>query len=306
MARRNSSSGGGVTVFLLVVAIAAVAAAWNFIKEHALLCGGIAAAILIFVIGIRAINRADAKGMQEAALAEAHRKAEEAKQKAASESAAMKAAMEREKAAPVPADDDAPVIHVPDEVDSCALAYHYDDVDIVPTEGSAQLVRLTEPLNIQEEDGTLVVFQGSNKLGSMAENKIADMVRDWTRRGDPFRAYVASYSSDSAQVAIFFYRDALQTFKQRHKITKEFKLTGKPEDFASASVGDACHVEVSFDSDKLAVTCGGDVLGYLPAGCVSFAEKNGISPEDLDIVVSVVDYDLDKDRDVFHVLAAAD
>lgn len=101
------------------------------------------------------------------------------------------------------------------------------------------------------------------------------------------------------------YTETVQSFLDRNPEAKQVKLTGKPEDLASYDVGDRCHVEEDDEADgKYNVTVGGFVIGRLPASAVSYAEKIESLPEDLAVIISDVEYDFDKDRDIITVYIA--
>ena len=101
------------------------------------------------------------------------------------------------------------------------------------------------------------------------------------------------------------YAETVRSFLDRNPEAKQFKLTGKPEDLAFYDVGNRCHVEEDNESDgKYNVTVGGFIIGRLPSSAVSYAEKIDSLPEDLAVIISDVEYDLDKDRDIISVYIA--
>lgn len=209
--------------------------------------------------------------------------------------------------APAPAPEPAtPEISVPEKVDGKALAYHYEDVDIIPVIGGVDLVKVGEQLTISDENGSIRLLQRGALVGTMNESKITEMVRDWKRRGDPILAYISKYTADStsAQAAIFFYRDQMAAFMKKYPDAKKYRLTGKADELAGGySVGDPCAVEMSIDKDdKYEVLHDGSRIGYLPASAVNYARNNGAEPEDLNVAIAEIDYDIDKDRDIISVL----
>lgn len=207
-------------------------------------------------------------------------------------------------AAPVPADP-APVISLPLSYQDKNRVYSYDDVKIVPVPGGASLVRPGEPLAFSCSPESVKIFQGSNCIGEMVENRLAGMVRDWEKAGDPVLGYVLKYSDDgsSAMIALAFYQDLLARFLKKNPGAKPYKLAGKPDDLASDYVpGSVCSVESDFDDpEKYNVMFEYSSIGRLPASAIRYAEEQGCSPEDLRVIVASVDYDLEKDRDVISV-----
>lgn len=94
----------------------------------------------------------------------------------------------------------------------------------------------------------------------------------------------------------------VSAFLARNADARLVKLVGKPEDLAFYDVGNRCHVEEDDEVDgRYNVTCGGDIIGRLPASIISYAEKNDCPPEDLAVIIAEVEYDVDKDRDVISV-----
>ena len=207
-------------------------------------------------------------------------------------------------AAPVPADP-APVISLPLSYQDKNRVYSYDDVKIVPVPGGASLVRPGEPLSFSCSPESVKIFQGSNCIGEMVENRLAGMVRDWEKAGDPVLGYVLKYSDDgaSAMIALAFYQDLLAKFLKKNPGAKPYKLTGKPDELAFGyEPGCTCSVESDFDDpDKYFVVFDGSQIGCLPASAIRYAEENGYSPEDLDVIISSVDYDDEKDQDIISV-----
>lgn len=198
-----------------------------------------------------------------------------------------------------------PEISIPEAVEGKKLAYHYDDVSIIPVIGAAGIVQATVPLTFSEHQGTVYVLQRDRLIGNLKENRIAGMVRDWKKNGDPVLSYISRFSSDntSAEIAIFFYRDQARLVLERFAGEKQYKLTGKPDEFAEGyQPGDACSIEADPDKeDKYQVIHEGTRIGYLPAAALTYAEDQGISPEDLKVYIADVEYDDERERDIIHV-----
>ena len=215
---------------------------------------------------------------------------------------------------PQPAPDPVPEVHAADPAPSVSFpekyqdknrVYFYPDVKIIGFPGGADLVVPGEPLSFSCSDNFVQLFQGSNLVGQMVENRLAGMVRDWEKAGDPVLGYVLEYSDDgaSAMIALAFYQDLLAKFLKKHPGAKPYKLTGKPDDLAFGyEVGSRCSVESDFDDpEKYNVVFDGSPIGRLPASAVHYAEEQGYDPEDLRVIVASVDYDLEKEHDVISV-----
>lgn len=195
------------------------------------------------------------------------------------------------------------VIHVPKEYEGKQLAYQYEDVKLISAGVSSDLILWREPLILTDTGDSIDVYQDTLKLGSLPENHLADMVRDWNKCGDPYLSCVAHCSPDGSdlEVALFFYVDKIARFLSGHPDAKLYKLSGKPEEFSSPAVGDKCSVDYDLDKDKYPVMQDGSVIGVLPASAVRFAEDHDMDPEDLTVLIGSVDYDQDKDRDIISV-----
>ena len=195
-----------------------------------------------------------------------------------------------------------PRISIPYEIDGKQLAYKYEDVQLTTTGIHSSKIKPAEKLTLKENGDKIEAYQGDLLLGTLPQNRLSDMVRDWNKAGDPYLAYIASYSDsgDKAQIYLAFYNNKVERFIAK-KDVKQMKLTGKPDDFASPYVGAECETEYDYDKEKYAVTLDGCALGYLPAAGSKYAEAHNVNIEDLKIIVTAVDYDLEKDRDIITV-----
>ena len=210
------------------------------------------------------------------------------------------------KPAPAPAadPDPEPTVNIPERVDNFSRAYFYPDVKIIPVPDGASHVVVGEPLSFTDIGDAVEIYQGDYCIGKMEETRLAGMVRDWIKAGDPVLSYVAKYAEDgsSAEIALAFYLDLLARFQARHPNAKRVKLTGKPEETLGVEPGDPCEVDKDPEKDKYVVSCDGFSLGYLPASAVTFAEDKDLEPDDLSVIVDSVEYDTEKLRDIVFVL----
>ena len=114
---------------------------------------------------------------------------------------------------------------------------------------------------------------------------------------------VSTPQASSPEYKIF--SEDVDKFLARNGNAKLVKLTGKPDEFADYTVGNRCHIEEDEETEgKYNVTCGGDVIGRLPASAISYAEKHDTTPDCLVAIVASVDYDYDKDRDIISIYIA--
>ena len=196
-----------------------------------------------------------------------------------------------------------PTVHIPEEVDGKQCKYSYKDVIIIPM-GTPSAAHPSDQLNLLNDGEHICVMVKDTLIGYLNENRLAEMVRDWDKSGDPYLCYFAEHTDNGPMIALFFYCDIVKRFQDRHPEAKQFRLAGKPDEFSFYSKGKDCSIEEDYETDKYQVLCDGGMIGFLPAAAVSYAEKHNISPEDLDIIIASVDYDPEKDRDVIYVLVA--
>lgn len=194
-------------------------------------------------------------------------------------------------------------IHIPDHFKGCCLAYHYDDVKLTSSGFSPSRIVPKEALSLKDTGTSIEVYQGDLLLGCLPTNRLSDMVRDWDKNREPYLAYVSKCSADGndVEIALAFYIDKLGRFISKHPGAKLYKLSGKPDEFVSPSLGDECSVDYDVEKDKYFVMLDGDIVGCLPASAVRYAKNQELDLDDLTVIIGSVDYDTDKDRDVISV-----
>ena len=193
-------------------------------------------------------------------------------------------------------------ISIPPEINGKQIAYKYDDVQLISAGVHSSKINPSVKLTLKENNNKVEVYQGDLFLGTLPENRLSGMVHDWNIKGDPYLAYISYYSDAGEKVEIYlvFYNNKVERFTSKSD-TKQMKLTGKPEEFHAAFVGAECEAEYDFEKEKYFVTYEGSVLGTLPAAATKYAEAHNISPENLRIIVTAIDYDDEKDRDIITV-----
>lgn len=140
--------------------------------------------------------------------------------------------------------------------------------------------------NVQEQPSSIDVVPDTHLYSS--EELLSD---DHAPSHDVFTSPVSS--SSHAKV----WSETVDNFLARNQNAKLVKLAGKPEEFAYCEVGNHCHVYMDEDDEeRFCVFCGDDMIGRLPVSAINYAEHNDCSPEDLSVIVSSIDYDVDKDR----------
>lgn len=193
---------------------------------------------------------------------------------------------------------------VPAEINGMTIAYHYDDVQLVNPTANITSVPEGSELDFDDSGSRIRVLYKGTIIGYLPDNRLSGMVRDWQREGNPIRSYLSSGSGSRPYIFLAFYDDVLKKFLSRNPDAKQFKLAGKPDDFASCTVGQKCEIEHDPESDKYNVLVDGLIIGRLPAAAITYADKLESDPDMLDAVVASVDYDIEKDHNVISVYLA--
>ena len=200
-----------------------------------------------------------------------------------------------------------PEITIYSTYDGKQLAYHYNDVQLITSGVSPSRIIPGTPLTLKDMDDVINVYQGDLfLLGSLPENRLAGMVRDWNKANNPYIAYLSYCSSDgkNIQIALAFYEDKLTKFLERNRDAINVKLSGKPDELATITVGSECVVDYDIEKDKYFALLDGYIIGVLPAAAKKYASEHDIEPEDLTVLVSNVEYDNERDRDIISVYIA--
>lgn len=180
--------------------------------------------------------------------------------------------------------------------------YHYDDVKLTLSGAPESAFVLGKELQLSDNGSAIEASLDGVVLGILPENRLSGMVRDWDKAGDPYLAYLVKHEpSGSTEIALAFYQDTLSKFLSRNPDAKKIKLLGKPDELCTAEVGMSCNVEYDTDKERYDVLANDDIIGYLPANALKYAEENGCEPEDLTVILCSIDYDIDKDRDFYSV-----
>lgn len=202
--------------------------------------------------------------------------------------------------------DSTRTVTIPTEYQGLQLAYHYTDVQLVPIGLPPFGLSPDDPVTLKDSGASIDVFCGDKMIGKLPDNRLSGMVRDWGRHGDPYLAFIVSYSDDGNDIviALAFYSDLIKRFLSRNPDAKLFKLTGKPDDLASPYPGADCSVSYDDDTGKYLVEFDGSILGSLSSSAIAYARNKEIDPEDLSVLVSSVMYDFDREHDVVCVYVA--
>lgn len=99
---------------------------------------------------------------------------------------------------------------------------------------------------------------------------------------------------------------AVYSFMRKHPDGKEdVRLVGKADEYAFAEIGQVCTVEQDMDHDQRYLVLVDDMtIGALPTIALRYAEKADKDPTELAVILTDVDYDVEKDRDIFTVYIA--
>lgn len=191
----------------------------------------------------------------------------------------------------------------PEEIDGKNIMYQYKDVIIIP-DGKPESASAGDYLELKDDGESIYVKAHGIMIGRMKDNRLADMVRDWKKAGDPIRAYSVDLTDEGPMIALYFYGDSVGKFLARNPDAKLIELKGKQDDLAFYSVGVRCEVEYDQEDEKHLVTCDGALIGTLPGSAIEYAEDHDQSPEDLDVIIADIEYDVEKDRDIISVYIA--
>ena len=197
-----------------------------------------------------------------------------------------------------------PQITIPDIYENKQRAYFYDDVQLINTTSvPLEYIELSERLSLVDVETDIEVYQGKMLIGYMPRNRLSGMVRDWNTNDDPYLAYISNYSNDGKdiQIALAFYIDKIARFLSKNKDAKLIKLSGRPEEDAFPVIGSECGIDYDYEKDKYFVYLDGFIIGILPSSAVKYATDHEIEPDELEVIIESVEYDINRDRDVISV-----
>lgn len=192
------------------------------------------------------------------------------------------------------------------DINGLPLAYSYPDVELIPEPNAFSYVNPTESLSFICTDETVNVYQSGNKIAVMKPNRLAEMVREWQKDDRPVVGQLVRFSPDSsiAIMSLSFYDDILARFKIRNPECKILKLTGKPEEMIfEPTPGARLTLEYDYEKDKFSVQFDNCHLGYLPASAATYAEKQELNVEDLEVILDHID-DNDYEHTYYYVAIA--
>lgn len=169
-------------------------------------------------------------------------------------------------------------------IDGYMKSYQYPDVSFIPVSGGHAFANPSDAIVFETDGKDVSLLQNEHKIGSMRNNRLSGMVVEWIEKELPVRAYVVHYAPDdsSAMMAMAFYQDFLEKFKNDNPDHLIVKLAGKADEFMTEiPPGESCSIHYDYDLDKYEVSFGPFLLGYLPAAAMKFAEEQEVNPDSL-------------------------
>ena len=155
----------------------------------------------------------------------------------------------------------------PSKIDGAPLAYQYT-VQIEATNRDAAYAAAEAEqweLTAKEVGDEVHVFAGDADVGVLREQE--KMMRDWLRKGNPFRLYIENIGETDFRARLLFYLDRRKGQSDREQSV--VPLTGWSKDDAQdALIGAKTGDELELDEDVIAhtanVLCSGAPIGKLP------------------------------------------
>lgn len=171
--------------------------------------------------------------------------------------------------------------------DACVPVYTYDDVLLSGfTRTAAGFARLHEPVELRVDGETVQVIQNSRCIGTLPQNALSRMVREWQAAGDPIFADLAAFNWNGgrAVVRLGFYRDELPRMRKRPNAFS-CRLTALPEEVPDELPGQPCTVAYDEARSRYDVLYREERIGSLPPSAIEKIHATDREPEDVDIRV---------------------
>lgn len=172
-------------------------------------------------------------------------------------------------------------INIPAVIDGQKCVYQYTKVDIQLVENINLDSVFAQRVQFDASSGPVALIVNGKYIGSVRNGKIADMVSDWLRRGEPVFAVISSVNDEqySAAFDLYLYRDQLKYLLRRFPDAKKYKLKGNrrgemQDNISYCERGEECTVEFDYDKGEYLVSAGFEI-GYLPAAAARIAEGQG-------------------------------
>ena len=165
---------------------------------------------------------------------------------------------------------------IPKLKDGCNLAYRYSGVEIDELNYDEAIKAATEKsqqLTAQLLDEKVVLQHNGIAIGSIAESRRADMLRDWIKNEEPYLDYLENVNTESKRGVAFlaFYRDKRAKLSHRENdVVKLVRFTGYLQQLAIESRQHGEELSLMEDTDDngkeyVSVFAGWDEIGRLPA-----------------------------------------
>lgn len=173
-------------------------------------------------------------------------------------------------------------VKVPAVIDGQKCAYQYTKIDIVLADGINLDSIFAQRIQFDASRGPVALIVGNQYVGTVGNRKLAEMVSDWLRRGEPVFAVVSSIDDElyTAAFDLYLYRDELKYLLRRFPDAKPYKLTGNrrgefQDNIGYCERGEECSIEYDIDKEKYLVSTGASDIGYLPSSAAKIAEEQG-------------------------------
>ena len=173
---------------------------------------------------------------------------------------------------PVPEASPKPkTVYAPDRIGDCQSTYEYHKVNVHPMNGlDINALELGSKVSFVMGKGTPAVMLDGRQIGTMLAGRMADMVSDWVKRGEPIFSVLETIIPDENLIQLFvvFYRNLIEVAERRGLSRVKLVSNGNQdmqESISCQEIGDPCYVMYDSDKEKWEVNASSGTIGYLPA-----------------------------------------
>ena len=181
-------------------------------------------------------------------------------------------------------------VYAPDRIGNCQFAYEYHKVNVRLVAGiDINVLELGSKVSFAMGETLPAVLLEGQQIGTMQAGRIADMVSDWLKRGDPIFSVLETRIPDENLIQLFvvFYRNLIEV-AERRGLSRVKLVSNANQEMQDAiichEVGDVCYPTYDSDKQKWEINAGISTIGYLPA-----KYKDDTITEDAKIVIADID-----------------